>query len=478
MFCTRFIRLLASLLCLTPFWSMAQSPCPTSVLQGTNAMKSGSLICLLPQVYGAGGLVGVDNRGPLLSTAQFSHAAHFQQSSISSFSPINSEIGIQLSQQPLAAPSSGFLFAFQGGVMTQMQTESFGPLLTDRAETIGRHKLYVGFSYQYFDFDNADGVNLRNFGAVFTHEPEPQLCNPPNPRIPCLDGEPIFTRDIIATQNRIDLKANQYTIVGTFGLTDKLDLSLALPILNVRMDTYSTATISNFEAQPPYNGQPNHRFVVPAADPTSQPYVSQFYGVFYNHNSATGIGDLVFRAKYKAWQGEKSAVAVGVDLRFPSGDAYNFLGSGAWGVRPFVTYSRSGRISPHGTLGFQINSDSILASNITQAVTTKGELPNIFTYSAGADFLVMHRLSLTGDFIGLSLFSTPRISQTTYTDFAGNSHSDLSSSRGTVTQADISVGGKYNPVGKLLISANVLFILNYQGLHSKPVPLIGISYLF
>jgi len=429
-------------------------------------------------VYGAGGLVGIDNGGPLLSTAQFSHAAHFQQSSINSFSPINSEIGIQLSQQPLAAPSSGFLFAFQAGVMTQVQTESFGPLLTDRAETIGRHKLYVGFSYQYFNFDQADGINLRNFGAVHTHELEPELCNPPNPNVPCLNGEPIFTRDIIATQNRIDLKANQYTFVSTFGLTDKLDLSIALPILNVRMDMYSTATIYNFEAQPPFNGRANHQFVVPAADPASQPYVSQFYGVFYNHDSATGVGDLFFRAKYKAWQGEKSAVAVGADLRFPTGDAYNFLGSGAWGVRPFVTYSRSGRISPHGTLGFQINSDSILASDITQAVTTKGELPNILTYSAGADFLVMHRLSLTGDFIGQSLFSTPRISQTTYIDFAGNPHLTLSSSRGTVTQGYIAVGGKYNPVAKLLISANVLFTLTHEGLHSKPVPLIGVSYLF
>ena len=35
-----------------------------------------------------------------------------------------------------------------------------------------------------------------------------------------------------------------------------------------------------------------------------------------------------------------------------------------------------------------------------------------------------------------------------------------------------------NPVGKPLITANVLFRVNDAGLHSKPVPLIGVSYSF
>jgi len=38
--------------------------------------------------------------------------------------------------------------------------------------------------------------------------------------------------------------------------------------------------------------------------------------------------------------------------------------------------------------------------------------------------------------------------------------------------------GKVNPLGKLLVTANVLFRVNNAGLHSKPAPLIGVSYTF
>jgi hypothetical protein len=35
-----------------------------------------------------------------------------------------------------------------------------------------------------------------------------------------------------------------------------------------------------------------------------------------------------------------------------------------------------------------------------------------------------------------------------------------------------------NPIGKLLITANVLFRVNDDGLHYKPAPLVGVSYTF
>src|SRR5215813_13609792 len=41
-----------------------------------------------------------------------------------------------------------------------------------------------------------------------------------------------------------------------------------------------------------------------------------------------------------------------------------------------------------------------------------------------------------------------------------------------------SLGGKVNPVGRMLMIANVIFQTNQAGLHAKPVPLIGLSYTF
>src|SRR5262249_44407650 len=200
------LTLLLSTLCL------AQGPCPTANSTKTTIIpsRSGDLICLVPQEFGPGGMVGTDHGGPLLSTKRFSHSAHFTNSALQSFTALNTEIGSQITQLPITSPISGFVFSFNPNLgVVSRQTEGFGPILTERPDTIGRHKVFLGFSYQYFNFDKADGVDLRNFGAVFQHESEADLCVPGG-RITCINGEPSFQRDIIATQNRIDLKVHQF----------------------------------------------------------------------------------------------------------------------------------------------------------------------------------------------------------------------------------------------------------------------------
>jgi Putative MetA-pathway of phenol degradation len=447
--------------------ALAQSPCPTQEIQGSAAKRSSDLICIVPQVYGPGGLVGVDNGGPL--TATKFHEVHFQASSINSFGPINAEIGVQLSQVPLASPVSGFIFA--NGVM--QEATSFGPVLADRAETLGKRRIFVGASYEYFDFDKADSVNLRSFGAVFTHEPEPTICAT-FPSTPCLNGEPIFTNDIVATQNRIDIKVHQVTMVGTYGLSDKLDVSIALPIVDVRVGMTSNANIYNFEPPPV-----NHMFA-PVTDNPRETYISPFNAILTNSDSATGIGDLRLRGKYVAWRDakEKSAVAVGLDLRLPTGDAYKFLGSGTWGLRPFIIYSYSARVSPHASAGLETNGNSVLAGTVTSQPVTKAQLPNVFTYSAGADATIRRWVGLSADYIGTSLLNASRIENSTFTDFVGNTHANVNTFTSTVNQANISLGAKVKPVARLLITGNVLFRLNDAGLHFKPSPLIGVSYVF
>jgi len=437
--------------------AFAQSPCPTATLN-PNAVFSGDMVCLVPQVYGPGGLVGTNNAGPLNPTTKFHHEVHFQASSVESFSPLNSEIGVQLSQLPFASPASGFVFSFNPSLgVVARTTESFGPILTERSDTIGRHKLFVGASYQYFDFDEVGGVDLRNFGAVFRHEPLP--------------GNPIFTNDIISTKNHIDLKVHQVTAVATFGLTSRLDVSVAIPIVNVRMGVSSAATIVSFESPCCI-----HTFAIPSPYPSHEVVNSPSGAIFFNANSALGIGDVVIRTKLEVLKREKAGFALGVDVHTHTGDAKNFLGSGTFGARPFATFSYTARVSPHATVGYLWNGQSILAGNITAGTTA--HLPDVVTYSAGADAGLTRRITLNVDFIGESLRKATEISPSTYVDFSGVSHPNISTSTRTINQANVAVGGKFNVVGRLILSADVLFRVNDAGLHSKPVPLVGISYNF
>lgn len=437
--------------------AFAQSPCPTATLN-PNATFSGDMVCLVPQVYGPGGLVGTNNAGPLNPTTKFHHEVHFQASSLESFSPLNSEIGVQLSQLPFASPASGFVFSFNPSLgVVARTTESFGPILTERADTIGRHKLFVGASYQYFDFDGVSGVNLRNFGAVFHHEHVP--------------GNFVFANDIVATTNRIDLKVHQVTAVATFGVTNRLDVSVAIPIVDVRMGVSSAATIVSFESPCCI-----HNFAIPSPYPSHEVVMSQSQATFFNANSALGIGDVVVRGKFEVLKREKAGFALGVDLHTPTGDAKNFLGSGTFGARPFATFSYTARVSPHASVGYLWNGQSILAGNITAGTTA--HLPDVVTYSAGADAGVTRRLTVSADFIGQSLRNATEIRASTYVDFAGVSHPNVSTSTETINQANVAVGGKINVVGRLIVSADVLFRVNDAGLHSKPAPLVGISYNF
>jgi len=421
----------------------------------------------------------VDHGGPLLSTQLFSHAAHFTNSALQSFTPLNAEIGTQLSQLPITSPVSGFVFSFNPSLgVVSRQTQGFGPVLTERPDTIGKHKLFVGFSYQYFNFDKADGVNLRNFGAVFQHEEEPNLCNPPNPNITCgPDGEPTFQHDIIGTQNRIDLKVHQYVGVATFGVTDRFDLSIAIPILSVRSGMFTDASISSFETAADKPPCCLHQFDPASGQiPSNETFFGSDHATFFNNLNANGIGDITIRGKYQVLKGEKAGLALGGDIHLPTGDAHKFLGSGTWGIRPFATVSYAGRVSPHATFGYQRNGDSVLAGDVT--VNSSAHLPDALTYTAGVDVGINHHLSVNADYIGQSLINTKRISAVTFTDIAGAAHPTITSSTATINQAYVSVGGKLNPFGKLLVIANVLFQVNEAGLHSKPVPLIGLSYTF
>ena len=147
----------------------AQSVCP---LNGTSSSK---LVCVIPQVYGPYGL-GSGATAPLLADG---HQAHFEGDFLSSFGPINEAVGIQVSQLPIASPSSGISFVFDPALKTFIpSTEaSLGPILGQHAGTIGRNKLYVAFSYQYFNFNSIDGQDTAKLPAVFKHE----LFPPPFP---------------------------------------------------------------------------------------------------------------------------------------------------------------------------------------------------------------------------------------------------------------------------------------------------------
>jgi hypothetical protein len=483
----------------------------TCKLNGTSSNK---LVCLIPQVYGPFGLGDTNNPAESVLATGFGHAAHFSSDFLTTFAPINEAVGIQVSQLPIASPSSGINFVYDPSLKTFAPStdESLGPIIGDRATTIGKGKLFLGFSYQYFNFSTIDGKDMTDIPTVLQHQPfAPQ----PPTITACANqtaltgtryaGNPCFVRDYIQTFNTIDLRVHQYTVYVTYGITSRLDFSAAIPLLDVRMDVTSKATIVPAAAAPAVLNSPGnvwHSFnpVNPALSSQCASHVPCLNATFSDSGSAAGIGDVVLRGKYTVYKGERLAAAAGVDVRLPSGDELNFLGSGATGVRPFGVISYRARVSPHAEVGYDFNGNSTLAgSNIVAGAATpvaKGDLPNRFAYIVGADVRVMRRLTGAFDIYGQRLFSSPELISQPFTDLgscsgptnvaslncqvytAGTTHPDVAQQSSDVNITNASLGLKFRAWGKLVLTGNVLIKLDDGGLRSKAVPLVGASYTF
>ena len=438
--------------------------CFASVAQTcSNTATTSSLICAVPQLFGPGGLT-------LPNTA---HKAHFTGTSLNTFKPLNTAIGEELSVLPLGSSGSGISFTFDQALKIPVSSEdSLGPILTDRAGTIGKKRINVGVAYQYFSFSQIDGLNLNRLPAVLGHA-----------QFPIGGVKPDFEQDYIVTSDHVDVALHQTVLYGVAGLTDRLEVSLAVPIERVHLNVTSAASLVRMVACEQNGtcvglGAQCGEFHYFDAGTNCSNAVSSTSKTYADGNDATGIGDVTLRGKYQIVKGEKIAVSAGLDLRLPSGDAKNFLGAGTTGVSPFVALTYRGRVSPHVRLGYQWNGDSVLAGDPTTATGGSAGLPHEFFYSAGVDARVTHRITVATDILGQHVFDASRLSLSTFTDANGTIVPDIRSYTGSYDSDGIAFGAKIRIVRQLVATGNITARLNSGGLRADVVPLVGLSYAF
>ena len=389
--------------------------------------------------------------------SQFGHQGHFLNAFQSEFTQFNTALANQLASLPFPSPASGFTYTFDpaSGVFTR-SAQSFGPILAERAETIGRRKFTFGFSYQRFTFDSIENGDLNQVRAVFTHEESRQTL---------LHESIKFVKDIVTTVNTIKSTFDQSTLYSSYGITDWLDASLAVPIVHASLQASSSAYIDRVSGS-----APNIHFF-------SDPSAPGGFGNTKNYSnaaSATGIGDVTIRVKGRVKKWEHAGVAVGMDFRLPTGDEMNLLGSGTAGYRPFAAISFGyHRISPHVNIGYQFNGDSVLAGD--PVTGTKAPFPDQFNYIAGTDIGVTRRLTVAFDVLGQRASNAQRLFRETY---VGTSWETIGFRTDTLHTLDGAIGIKYNPFGGLLLNCNFMFQMNDSGLRDKLTPLFGAAYTF
>ncbi len=348
------------------------------------------------------------------------------------FNALFTPFGTELSELPTARPA-GLVLKFEHGLPIATN-ESLGAVFTERAESLGRNRLFLGVTYQNFRFATVDGNDLRSLPIVLV---TPDLS--------------VYT----VTQNRFDIRVAQYTAVVAAGLTSRLDLSVAVPFERVSMAV----------------GVHGTEYGLGGATAAVNEYVP---------GSSTGFADIVLGLKAHALERGPYRLATGLDVRLPTGDELNFLGSGTLGLRPYLAFSRGGRISPHVNFGYQANGKTILNPS---AAGVHQRLPTDLVYNAGANFEVARRWTVVADLLGREFFHAPRLADPAPVLIPA-SLSNLGSApsvqphTGAYTTNDFSVGFKSQAFARLIVTATVTLQLNEGGLRAKIVPLAGLSYSF
>jgi hypothetical protein len=414
-----------------------------------------NLATLFEDIFGPNGLV-VSSDDVLLDGS--THAAHFNSSFQSDFKLMDIALTSQLTAVPVPSPASGFTYKFDPATGTFVRsTRSFGPILTDRGETIGRGRIAFGTTLQHFSFDELDGVSLSNVPALFRHD-----------AYKTTGGR----SDVIATENAITANVTQFTGALTYGVADRFDISIAVPIVQTTLSLVSNATIERVGTG---TDTGVHYFLDPTA-PGGHGTTHQFFA----SGEASGIGDILLRAKGNLFHASGRALAGGLDVRVPSGDERNLLGSGAIGVRPFAALSTAvGAASPHVNVAYQWNGKTLLAGDVRRGL--KGDMPDQFNVSAGSDFSVNPHLSVVLDVIGQRFVKSPRLVTFPFlaTGPAGSvALNDLRFDTTSFWASSGSIGMKANVARRLLIDFNLRFALNHAGLTDRVTPLLGMEWAF
>jgi hypothetical protein len=342
-----------------------------------------------------------------------------QQAAAATRDTISRFLQVELAALPISSSTGGFIYRLNPALGTmERASDSFGPFFLERALTSGRGQTSIGFTYRHSRFDTLDGRDLR-------------------------DGTLVTTANRLATESEqfdvelltLNLEASTFTLFGNYGVTDRLDVGAAVPIVDLSLS--------------------GERLNVYRGSVFQQAVGSAF---------VTGLADIALRAKYSLIQTREIGVAADVDVRLPTGSKEQLLGAGRTTLLVSAIASVEGRrVGSHFKAGFG-----------------KGGASDEFNFGAAVVLAATPRFNLVGEVFGRRLSELARIAEVTAPHPSIPNVATtrlLPDAMGTNTALALA-GFKWNLARTWLLNANVLFPLTNTGLTGRPTPSIALDYTF
>jgi hypothetical protein len=240
------------------------------------------------------------------------HGNHFIPSAVSGnatiISFLTNAVGSNVANLPVSASSGGETFRFEGA--TPVRTSiSPGPIYAERAQTLGSGRLYLGLSRTGLHYETLRGVPLDAVPLVFTHaNVDFAGCDAIVGGDCSRYGIPVVENEVIDFTLGLDVSVDVTAFALTYGITDRVDLGVVLPVVRTSLRGSSTATIIPFGS----GGVPPHFFAGTEENPVLT--ASRFV-----EGSASGLGDVSARVKVNLRSGSPVWLGVLAEGRFPTG---------------------------------------------------------------------------------------------------------------------------------------------------------------
>ncbi len=263
--------------------------------------------------------------------AQFAFSAALEGENERLIGFIGSALGESVANIPTPATSSGSVVEFTPGGRIETRLLSGGPIYAERAPTLGRGKMLFGVLFSHMTYEQLRGVPIRDLVFNFRH-----VDIPGTPGF----GDPIQENNVLQVRMQLALRTTAASFFATYGISNTLDVGVAIPLVYTSLSGLSEAQIVSFGPNSVYS------FGGPAEDP-------KVADNSFQEASAIGIGDIGVRLKLNVKQGQRYGYGLQGDLRLPTGSEENFHGLGSMAARALgVVSAEYGRFTPHANVGY------------------------------------------------------------------------------------------------------------------------------
>jgi len=350
---------------------------------------------------------------------------------------------------PFPSASAGVQYAFDPVTGNfQRNATTFGQVYLDRADPLGKGRMNLSASYAYLELDTLDGKPADDL-----RDPTP---------IP-FQGQAAAIRI-----NRFFAKAavHQVLLAFTYGVTDDLETSIALPLVYSNLHVGAEADAAGLLTTGELVRE--HRDIAESSHPFAQ-------------------GDLQLRAKYRFLETRWANVAGGLLLRIPTGEEEDLQGIGFLELAPALF--ASSRIFEAATWArFQVHLNAVAGfdtEDVDQSEIRWGlGLDWGITEQATAAIAILGRNQLAR-VAPAGVFTFNRCTNATLVECATQQSARRGAAplfgldTGRFDYYDLSLGGRAGLWRDTIFGfVNVVVPLNDGFVRTEPIPIVGLEGTF